>query len=113
MGRPAVVPRRPFERPRDDPADRLLADEQLARERAGVIELPQRHRLLVCRDLKDRIRRRVDDPLTRPLMLGAELIDDRGTGCGFVAKPPASGALRELVQEWNRKSLGIGLKCLL
>ncbi len=64
----------------------------------------------MCRDLKDRIGRRINDPLARPLMLGTELVDDRGAGGGLVPQPAAPRTFRELVQQWNRKSLGISSK---
>ena len=113
IGRPAVVPSRAFEGPRDHPAYRFLPDQHLARDAAGAVQLIERHCSFVRRHLEHRIRRRIHDPFAATLMLDAELGDDRRTRRRFVAEPPASCAFCELVQQWNGKSLGIRAKRLL
>src|SRR5207247_1451075 len=73
--RPLVVAGLAAERARDDAADGVLASEDLARGPARGVELVERHRLLVRRDLEDRVGRRIDDPLARPLVLLVESAD--------------------------------------
>src|SRR4029077_7657439 len=65
-------------RPGDDAPDGVLAGEDLARRSATLIELLQRDRSLVAGDLEDGVGRRVDDPLSRSLVLLPELLDDLG-----------------------------------
>jgi hypothetical protein len=74
--RPLVVTRRPGERPGDHAADRVRAGEDLPGDATALVELLERDRLLVRGDLEDRVRGRIDDPLARPLLLLAELLDD-------------------------------------
>src|SRR5438874_13066998 len=76
--RSLVVARVADERPRDHTTDGMLAGEDLARDPAGLVELLERHRLFMRRDLEDGVGRRVDDPLPRLLMLLAEFLDDLG-----------------------------------
>src|SRR5262245_31256141 len=78
--RPLVISRRADEGTCDHPADRVLSGEDLPRNPARAVELFERNRLLVCRNLEDGVGRRVDDPLAGPLMLLPELLDDLGTG---------------------------------
>ena len=75
----------------------MFARQDLARDPAAVVELFERHRLLVRRDLKDRVSARVDDPLARPLMLLAELLDDLGAARRLVAEDAAARAVHERV----------------
>ena len=88
--RPLVAPRRAGERPCDHAADRVLAGEDLARGAAGLVELLERDRLLVRRDLEDRVGGGVDDPLAGALMLLAELLDDLRARGGLVAEHAAA-----------------------
>ena len=95
--RALVLPRRPEERAGDDTPDGVLAGEDLARRAAGVVELLERDRLLVRSDLEDRVRRRVDDPLARLLVLLAVLLDHLGARRRLVAEDAAPGAVHERV----------------
>src|SRR4029453_3939984 len=83
------------ERPRDHAPDRVLAREDLPRDSARLVELLERHRLLVRRDLEDRVRGGVDDPLAGLLVLLPELLDDLRPRCRLVSQHAAAGAGRE------------------
>ena len=96
------------ERPRDHAADRVLAGEDLAGDAARVVELLERDRLLVRRDLEDRVGGRVDDPLPRPLVLLAELLDDLRPGRGLVADHAAARAVHERVDHVVREAVRVG-----
>ena len=77
----------------------MLALEQLPGGGAGGIQLAQRNRLFVRRDLKHAVGRGVDDPLAGPPMLGAELVEHRGAGsrpgCPIRPRPVRRGELRD------------------
>src|SRR5207244_565630 len=64
---------------------------------AGLVQLLERHRLLVRGDLEDRVRRGVDDPLPCPLVLLAELLDDLGARRGPVTEHAAAGLIHERI----------------
>ena len=102
-----VVVGRAGERPRDHAADCVLAGEDLARDLARLVELVERHRLLVRRDLEDGVGRRVDDPLAGLLVLLAELLDDLGARRGLVAEHAAPGAVHERVDDVVREPVRI------
>ncbi len=95
--RPLVGARLALERPRDHTADRVLACEQPAGRAAGRVQLLERHRLLVGRDLKHAVGGRVDDPASGALVLLAEQLDDLGARGGDVADHAAAGQTRELI----------------
>ena len=80
------------ERPGDHAPHRVLAGEDLARLPAALVQLLERNRLLVRRDLEDGVGRRVDDPLARLLVLLAELLDDLRARGRLVAEHAARGA---------------------
>src|SRR5205814_7948883 len=80
------VPLRPDEWPRDDASYEMLAIEQASGEPAKVPELLRRPDILVCRDLKDRISRRVEDRAARREVFRAELLDDLGARGRSVAQ---------------------------
>ena len=106
--RPLVVPGRADERAGDHAADRVLAGQDLARDPAALVELLERNRLFVRRDLEDRVRRRVDDPLARELVLFAELLDDLRARGRLVAEHAAAGLVHERVDHIVREPLRIG-----
>ena len=68
----------------------------LAGRAAGLVQLLERHRLLVGGDLEDAVGRRVDDPRAGALVLLPQPLDDLGARGGDVADHPAAGAPREL-----------------
>ena len=88
----------------------MLAREDLARDATPVVQLLERDRLLVRRDLEDRVGGRVDDPLPRALVLLAELLDDLRTRGGPVAEHTAARAVHERVDHLVRKPVRIGRK---
>ena len=106
--RSLVVPGLAGERPRDHAADGVLAGQDLARRLAGLVELLERDRLLVRGDLEDGVGRRVDDPLARPLVLLAELLDDLGPRGGPVAEDAAAGLVHERVDHVVREAVRVG-----
>ena len=71
---------------------------------AALVELLERDRLLVRRDLEDRVGRRVDDPLARALVLLAELLDDLRPRGRLVAEHAAAGAVHERVDHVVREA---------
>ena len=83
-----------------------------ARGSAAVVELFERNRVLVGGDLEDGVRRGVDDPLPRPLVLVAELLDDLGPGGGRVAEHSAAGLVHERVDHVVRESVRVRRKRL-
>ncbi len=85
------------ERPRDHAPDGVLAGEDLACDPGRGVQLLERHRLLVRRNLKDRVRRRVDDPFPCLLVLLPQLLDDLGAGGRLVAEHAAAGPVHERV----------------
>ena len=95
------------ERPRDHAPDRVLAGEDLARLLAALVELLERNRLLVRRDLEDGVSRRVDDPLAGLLVLLAELLDDLRSRSRLVAEHAARGGVHERVDHVVREAVGI------
>ena len=97
----------PLERPRDHPADRVLPGQDLAGDPAARVQLFERNRVLVNRDLEDRVRGRVHDPLPGLLVLRPQLGNDRRSRRGGIAQPAAPGALRELVEQRLREPLRI------
>ena len=108
VGGALVVARRAEEGACDDAADRVLAGEDLARHAAPRVQLLERDRLLVRGDLEDGVGGRVDDPLARPLVLLAVLLDHLGAGRGLVAEDAAPRAVRERVDHLVRKPVRIG-----
>jgi hypothetical protein len=113
VGRPDVVPGLALERPGDHAPDRVLAGQDLAGELAAAIELVERDRLDVSRDLEDRVGRRIDDPLPRALVFLAELLDDLCPRGGLVAEHAAAGPVHERVEDLEGKPVRIGRKGLL
>jgi hypothetical protein len=85
------------ERTRDDAAHRVPSGEDLPGDTAAVVELLERDRLLVCRDLEDGVRGRVDDPLPGLLVLLAELLDDLRARRRLVAEDAATRLVHERV----------------
>ena len=106
--RSLVLPGRPGERAGDDAPDRVLAGQDLARRPACVVELLERDRLLVRRDLEHRVGRRVDDPLPGLLMLLAVLEDHLGPGRGLVAEHAARRAVHERIDHVVGEAVRVG-----
>jgi hypothetical protein len=86
----------------------MLAREDLAGDAAACVELLQRDRALVSRDLEDRVGRRVDDPLARALMLFAELLDDLRARRGLVADHASARAVHERVDHLVGEAVRVG-----
>ncbi len=107
IGRPLVVPRFARERPRDHTPDCVPTGEDPPRDPAAVVELLERDRLLMGRDLEDGVGRRVDDPLARALVLFAELLDDLGTRRGLVTKHAPPGLIHERVDDLVGKAVRV------
>ncbi len=110
--RPHVVARLARERPRDHAPDRVLAGEDLARCAASLVELLERDRVLVRRDLEDRVGGRVDDPLTRLLVLLPELLDDLRPRRGLVADHAAGCRVHKRVDHVVREAVRVRRKRL-
>src|SRR4029079_10542051 len=89
--RPLVVPGLADEGPRDHTPHPMLASQDLARDPTALVQLLEGNRLPMRRALEDGISRRVDDPLARPLVLLAELLDDLGARGRLVAEHAAAG----------------------
>ena len=85
----------------------MLAGQEVARDPARLVQLVERHGLLVRRDLEHGVRGRVDDPLARLLMLLAELLDDLRAGCRLVAEHAAAGGVHERVDHVVRKAVRV------
>ena len=103
-----VVPRLADERPRDHAPHRVLPREDPPGDAAGVVELLERDRLLVRGDLEDRVGARVDDPLARPLVLLAELLDDLRPARGHVPEHAVPRLVHERVDHLVREPVRVG-----
>ena len=106
-----VVARLTFERPCDDAPDRVLARQDLARDLASPVELLERNRVDVRRDLEDGVGRGVDDPLAGSLMLLPQLLDDLGAGSRLVPEDTTTRLVHEGVEHVERKAVRIGRQC--
>src|SRR5262249_31709767 len=104
---PLVVARLARERSRDHAPDRVAAGEDLPRDPAAVVELLERDRVLVRGDLEHGVGRRVDDPLSGPLMLLAQLLDDLRARRRLVAENAATRLVHERVDDVVRKPVWI------
>src|SRR5438067_12080333 len=62
------------------------------------------------RDLKNRIRRRIDDPVSRSKMLGTEFIDHFGSAGNNVSNDSSTGGRRETRDHILGKSVWISRK---
>jgi hypothetical protein len=82
-----------------------LAD-QLVGNPADAIELRDRDHLFVRGDLEDAVGGRVDDRVTGPHVLGAELVDDRRPRRGVVADRAAADAFLELGDHFRGEAVG-------
>ena len=81
--------------------------QDAARDLAPVVELGDRHDVLVAGDLEDGVGRRVDDGPAGGDVLVAELVDDAGAGGRPVAEhAPADGRLERL-DHLGREAVGI------
>src|SRR5262249_33459322 len=87
------------ERPRYDAPDRVFAREDLSGGLTRGIQLIERHGVLVSGDLEHRVRRGVDDPLPRPLVLLPELLDDLRARGRLVAEDAPPGAVHERIDD--------------
>src|SRR4029453_12344375 len=96
------------EGPRDRTADLVLARQELARDAAGLVELVEGDRVLVRGDLEDGVPGRVTDPLSRLLVLLAELLDDLRPRRGLVADHAAARLVHERVDHVVREAVRIG-----
>jgi hypothetical protein len=103
-----VGARHAVERPRDHATDRVRPCQLAPGDPARLVQLLQRHGLLVRRDLEDRVGRRVDDPVAGPLVLLAEALDDLGARGRDVADHSPSGRLRERADHVVREAVRIG-----
>ncbi len=112
VGRPRVVAGLTLERPRDHPADGVLAGEDVPRGLGSRVQLLQRDRVRVGGDLKDAVTGRVDDPLPRLLVLLAELVDDLGARRGLVADHSPPRPVRERVDDVEREAVRVRRKGL-
>lgn len=94
-----IISRRASKRSRDDASHAMRTIEKFARDLAHFVELSNRNGLLVRRDLKNAVARRVDDRIAGALMLLPEFLDDFRAGGGLVANGfAANGALEFLDQ---------------
>src|SRR6266540_691609 len=103
--RSRIMSRRSFEGARDHPRNVVRRYEHLTRHLAGRVKLGERDDTLVRRDLENRIRRRVNDPRARSLVLLSELLNDRGAARRDVADYAPPGPGRECLQQFAGKAL--------
>ena len=96
------------ERPGDDAADGVLADEQLAGDAAGLVQLLERHDVLVRCDLEDGVGRGVDDPLARLAVLVAVALDDLGARRRLVTEHAAARAVHERIDHIVGEAVRVG-----
>src|SRR4051794_14118512 len=99
-----------IEGPGDDPRDRVLAPEQVARLLTRLIELRQGNCGLVGRDLKDAIRGGVDNPATASAVLLSIPVQDRSARARQVAQHTPPGGPLKFLNQLRRESLRIGRK---
>ena len=96
------------ERPRDHAPDGVLALHDLARHRAGGVELGGRDLVDVRGDLQHRVGGGVDDQVPRLQVLLAEVVDHGGAAVGLVAEHAAAGAVDQLLDDLLREAVGVG-----
>ncbi len=96
------------ERARDDAADPVLVAER-ARDPAQIVKPLEPKSFLVGGDLQDAIDGGVDDRLSGPHMLGAEFVDDGGSGGVLVAEDPGKLRLSDqgLRQDGRKGWMGV------
>ena len=99
------APGRPDERPRDDAAHFVRAAQNVARDLADSVQLPERDHFFVRGDLEDAVGRSVDDRRAGAHVLVAEFLDDLGAGGRTVAERAASDAALELVHDFRREAV--------
>ena len=95
------------ERAGDDASHGVTPGQDLSRRAAPLVELLERDRVLVRRNLEDGVGGRVHDPLARLLMLLAELLDDLRPGRGLVPEHAPSRAVHERVDHVVRKAVRV------
>ena len=103
-----VLARLARERPRDHPGDGEVADQQLAGDAAGRVQLFDRHRVLVGGDLEHGVGRRVHDPVAGSLVLLSQPLDDLGARGGHVSDHAPPGGLGEAIEQVGREAVGEG-----
>src|SRR5512141_3413112 len=85
----------------------MRRSEHASRSPARPVQFLQGDDLLVRGNLKYRIRGGVNNPASRPQMLGAEFVDYGGPARGDIADDSSSGSRREFGENLVRKSVGI------
>ena len=105
-----VVTRLADERAGDDASHGVTPGQDLSRHTAPFVELLERDRVLVGRNLEDRVGGGVHDPLPRLLVLLAELLDDLRAGSGLVSEHPAPRPVHERIDHLVRKAVRVGRK---
>ena len=98
------APRRARERPCDHAADREPAREHRPRRRADLIELGERHDVLMRRDLEHAVRRGVYNQLPRFHVLFAVVRDHRRARIRAVAQHAAAHSRRKALEERGREA---------
>jgi hypothetical protein len=90
----------------------VLAGQDLAGDLAAVVQLVERDRVHVRRDLEDGVGGGVDDPLAGPLVLLAQLLDDLRPRGGLVPQHAAPGPVHERVDHFEREAVAVRRQCL-
>ena len=94
-------------RARDDAADAVLALHDLARRAAVVVELLDRHVVLMRRNLQHAVSRCVDNERSRLLLLAAVIVDDLRARIRLVADDLAAECLLKLSDDFRREAVRI------
>ena len=92
----------------DDPSHCVLTLHDRAGNPAVFIQLLERNLLLVGCNLKDAVRRGVDNQIAGLQMLFPVVVDDLCAGVRTVAQNSSAGALCQLLDDSLRKAVGIG-----
>ena len=96
------------ERPRDHAPESQSANGEVIRRVAPFVELGHRHNGLVRGDLKHAVGRGVDDRKPGRHVLGAQVIDDRGTRGHHIADRRAANARFEGLDQFRGEPLRKG-----
>ncbi len=110
VGRARERARLPDKRTRDHAAHFVRAAQNITRDFADLVKLPERNHFFVRGDLEDAVGRGVDDRRAGAHVFFAQFLDDFGSGRGVIAERAAADVAFELVHDLGRKTVRVERK---